>query len=110
MRDFRRARRMGICPVLAVLLVLPAIVFAGTRSAVAATANTLTVKGSEYTFKLSGSPKAGWTEITFDDVGTEFHMMAVIPLKKGVTKKQVEAAANSNDNAAFNKIAGKGQA
>jgi hypothetical protein len=36
-------------------------------------------------------------------------MMAIIPLKKGVTLKQVKTAAASDDDSAFDAIAGKGQ-
>src|SRR5438093_2248901 len=88
----RRALGTGIRAALAALLAVPALLVA-VPPAAAASSNTLTVKAGEYTYKLSGSPKAGWTQVTFDNVGVEYHMMAVFPLKKGVTKKQLQAAA-----------------
>jgi hypothetical protein len=76
-------------------------------SAGAAGSNTLTVKAGEYTYKLSGSPKAGWTQINFQNGGVEYHMMAVFSLKKGVTVAQVKQAVLSNDPSAGDAIAGK---
>jgi hypothetical protein len=67
------------------------------------------VKAGEYTYKLSGSPKAGWTQINFQNDGNEYHMMAVFSLKKGVTVAQIKTAAASQDQSAFDPIAGKGQ-
>ena len=78
-------------------------------SAGAAGSNTLTVKAGEYTYKLSGSPKAGWTQINFQNDGNEYHMMAVFSLKKGVTVAQIKKAAASQDQSAFDPLAGKGQ-
>ncbi len=46
---------------------------------------------------MGGSPKSGWTQITFQNGGTEYHMMAVLSLKKGVTVAQVKEAAVSSD-------------
>ncbi len=79
-------------------------------SAGAAGSNTFTVKAGEYTYKLSGSPKSGWTQINFQNDGLEYHMMVVVPLKKGVTLAQVKKAALSEDDSAFGAIAGKGEA
>ncbi len=76
-----------------------------TSGAGAAGSNTLTVKAGEYTYQLKGSPKAGWTQIDFDNAGVENHMMAVFELKKGVTSAQLKKAILSNDDAAFGKIA-----
>ncbi|MEX1006856.1 MAG: hypothetical protein WD271_03325 [Acidimicrobiia bacterium] len=75
----------------------------------AAGSNTLTVKAGEYTYKVSGSPKAGWTEVEFDNPGLEFHMLGMVQLKKGVTVKQLKAALLSDDENAGNKlVAGDG--
>ena len=86
------------------LLVVPATIGAAVSSAGAAGSNSLTVKAGEYGYKLSGSPKAGWTQITFDNAGVEDHMMAVVALKPGVTVKQLKAAALSSNGSAFEKI------
>ena len=43
------------------LLIVPATIGAAVSSAGAAGSNSLTVKAGEYVYKLSGSPKAGWT-------------------------------------------------
>jgi hypothetical protein len=107
--ELRRARRLALRTALVSTLALPVALFAGAHPVGAASSNGLTVKASEYVYKLSGSPKSGWTQITFDNVGTEYHMMAVQPLKKGVTKQQLKAAIVANDDKAFAKIAGKGQ-
>jgi hypothetical protein len=92
------------------LLVVPAMVGASAPAAGAAGSNTLTVTAGEYAYQLKGSPKQGWTTIAFKNAGGELHMMAVVRLKPGVTAKQLKAAALSNDQAAFAKIAvGDGQ-
>jgi hypothetical protein len=91
---------------MAALLVVPAtLASASSTAAGAAGSNTLTVKAGEYVYKLSGSPKAGWIQINFDNPGVEDHMMAVVALKPGTTVKQLKAAALSSDQNAFQKIA-----
>jgi hypothetical protein len=70
--------------------------------------NSLAVKASEYTYQFKGHPKAGWTEIDFQNAGVENHMMEVVQLKPGVTAKQLKAAALSEDQSAFEKIAAPG--
>jgi hypothetical protein len=90
------------------LLVVPATIGAAVSTAGAAGSNTLTVKAGEYVYKLSGSPKSGWTQINFDNAGVEDHMMAVVALKPGVTVKQLKAAATSSDQNAFEKVAAPG--
>ena len=77
-------------------------------TASAAGSNTLTVKAGEYVYQLKGSPKAGWTQINFDNSGVENHMMAFFKLKKGVTPAQLKKAILSNDDAEFGKIAAPG--
>ena len=86
------------------LLIVPATIGAAVSSAGAAGSNTLTVKAGEYVYKLSGSPKAGWTQVNFDNAGVENHMMAVFELKPGVTAKQLKTAALSQDQSALGKI------
>jgi hypothetical protein len=70
----------------------------------AAGSNTLSVKAGEYTYVLKGSPKAGWTQIDFDNAGVEDHMMAVFKLKKGTTAAQLKKALLSSDQSALEKI------
>jgi hypothetical protein len=73
----------------------------GMAPAAAAGSNNLDVKASEYVFKVSGKPKAGNVQITFSNVGTELHMFALSEINPGVTVKQVEDAASSQDQNAF---------
>jgi len=87
------------------LAIVPSTIGVAVTSAGAAGSNSLTVKAGEYVYKLSGSAKAGWTKINFDNAGVEDHMMAVVQLKPGVTVKQLKAAALSQDQSAFEKIA-----
>jgi hypothetical protein len=101
----RRIRRAA----LAALAAVPVLLLS-TAHATAASSNTMTVQAGEYVYKLSGSPKAGWVTINFDNKGVEHHMMAVVAIKKGVTAKQLVAAAASQTDAAFAKVAkGDGQ-
>jgi hypothetical protein len=88
------------------LLVVPATIGVAASAASASGSNTLTVKAGEYVYLLKGSPKAGWTQINFDNAGVEDHMMAAFKLKKGVTAAQVKKALLSNDDAATTKIMG----
>jgi hypothetical protein len=62
------------------------------------------VKAGEYVYKLKGALKSGWTQVNFDNAGVEDHMMAVVKLRKGVTAKQLKAAALSSDQSAFEKV------
>ena len=104
----RRSRVARLWAALAALVVVPATLAVSTSAAGAAGSNTLTVKAGEYTYVLKGSPKAGWTQINFDNAGVENHMMVVFKLKKGVTPAQLKKAILSNDDAAFGKIAAGG--
>ncbi len=74
----------------------------------AAGSNTLTVKAGEYTYQLKGSPKAGWTQVNFDNAGVENHMMVGFHLKKGTTPAAFKKALLSQGDAAFKKIAPPG--
>ena len=67
--------------------------------------NTLEVQAGEYAYTVKGNPHSGWVTIKFDNLGQENHMLAVVQVKPNVTAKQVKAAAISNDDAAFKKIA-----
>lgn len=108
-RSRPRARRNRARAALAALAAVPVLLLAAPHAG-AAGSNSTTVTAGEYTYKLSGSPKAGWVTINFDNKGVEYHMMAMVALKKGVTAKKLVAAASSQDNAAFAKIAkGDGQ-
>ena len=62
-----------------------AVAASGAPTADAAATNTLTVSAGEYAYKLSGNPQPGWVNIQFENGGVEYHMMAVVALKKGVT-------------------------
>ena len=88
----RRSRAARFWAALAALIVVPATLAVSTSSAGAAGSNTLTVKAGEYTYQLKGSPKAGWTQINFDNAGVEDHMMVVLKLKKGATSAQFKKA------------------
>jgi hypothetical protein len=90
---------------LAALAVVPATLAVSTGGAAAAGSNTLTVKAGEYAYQLKGSPKAGLTQIDFDNAGVEDHMMAVFKLKKGTTAAQLKKAISSDDDKAFEAIA-----
>jgi len=105
----RKRRIASLAATVAIGLATVGVSAAIAPSAGAAGSNTLTVQAGEYTYKLSGSPKAGWTQITFQNDGNEYHMMAVLPLKKGVTLAQVKKAATSDDDSAFEAISGTGQ-
>ena len=90
-------------------LAAAAAVTAGTfgataPSASAAGSNNLNVKAGEYTYKVSGSPKSGWTQINFSNPGVEYHMLGIVQLKKGVTTKQLKAAFASEDEGAADKL------
>jgi len=104
----RRSSVARIWAALAALVVVPATLAVSTSSAGAAGSNTLTVKAGEYTYQLKGSPKAGWTEITFENSGVEDHMLAMFKLKKGTTNAQLKKAVLSNDQSALEKIAAPG--
>jgi hypothetical protein len=104
----RRSRVARLWAALAALVVVPATLAVSTSSAGAAGSNTLTVKAGEYTYVMKGSPKAGWTQIDFDNAGVEDHMMAVFKLKKGTTTAQLKKALLSSDESAVGKIAAPG--
>ena len=104
-------RRSGVARLwaaLAALVVVPATLAVSTSGAGAAGSNTLTVKAGEYTYQLKGSPKAGWTQINFDNAGVEDHMMVVFRLKKGTTNAQLKKALRVDRPTAFEKIAAPG--
>jgi uncharacterized cupredoxin-like copper-binding protein len=101
----RRSRVARLWAALAALVVVvPATLAVSTSGAGAAGSNTLTVKAGEFTYVLKGSPKAGWTQINFDNAGVEDHMMAVFRLKKGTTNAQFKKALASPDGSGLEKI------
>jgi hypothetical protein len=100
-----RRSRVAWLFVALVALVVPATFAVSTSAAGAASSNTLTVKAGEYTYILSGKPKAGWVQFNFDNTGVEDHMMAVFKLKKGTKPAQLKQAIASSDDSAFNAIA-----
>ena len=104
----RRSRAARLWAALAALVVVPATLAVSTGGAGAAGSNTLTVKAGEYTYVLKGSPKAGWTQINFQNAGVEDHMLAIFKLKKGTTPAQLKQAVTSADQSALGKIAAPG--
>jgi hypothetical protein len=104
----RRSRVARLWAALAALVVVPATLAVSSSSAGAAGSNTLTVKAGEYTYILSGAPKAGWTEIKFQNTGVEDHMLAMFKLKPGTTTAQLKKAVLSSDQNAFQAIAAPG--
>jgi hypothetical protein len=76
----------------------------GAPTASAAGSNNVNVKAGEYTYKVSGSPKSGWTQINFSNSGVEYHMLAMAQLKKNVTLKQLKAAIATEDESDENKL------
>jgi hypothetical protein len=104
----RRSRGVRFWVAMMALAIVPATIGVAVTSAGAAGSNSLNVKAGEYLYKLSGSPKAGWTQVNFDNPGVEDHMMAVVELKPGVTVKQLKAAALSQDQDSFEKIVAPG--
>lgn len=104
----RRSRVVRLFVALAALVAIPATLALSTGSAAAAGSNTLTIKAGEYTYVLKGSPRAGWTQINFENAGVEDHMMAVFRLKKGTTTAQLKKAVLSADQSALEKLAAPG--
>jgi hypothetical protein len=105
LRHVRVARsRLAIVAVASVAMLVAMV----SGVAGAAGSNSLAVKASEYTYQFKGHPKSGWTEIDFQNSGVENHMMEIVQLKPGVTAKQLKAAALSEDQSAFEKIAAPG--
>ncbi len=104
----RRSRVARLWAALAAIVVIPATLAVSTSGAGAAGSNTLTVKAGEYTYVLKGSPKAGWTKITFEDAGVEDHMMAMFKLKPGTTAAKLKTALFSSDQNALQKITAPG--
>jgi hypothetical protein len=107
---YSRARRFGVASIVAGLVAAASLFVVGAPTAQAASTNTLTVTAGEYAYRLSGKPQPGWVTIQFKNGGVEYHMMAVVLLKKGVTAAQLKKAAIAQDDASFAKIAqGDGQ-
>ena len=100
-------RRAVLAAGAAGVLATSMVVGTGVGNAGAADANKLTVTAGEYTYKFSGKPKPGNVEIEFDNAGVEIHMMAIIGLKPGVTKKQLEGASLSDGSSALEKLLSK---
>ena len=104
----RRARITRLWAGLAALTVATATIGLSAPAAGASGSNTLTIKAGEYVYLLKGNPKAGWTQINFQNAGVENHMVAMVALKKGVTAAQLKAVAVAQDDAGFAKIAAPG--
>lgn len=91
MRNHSTLTRLGAAIALCVASVGFAAASASPAGA-AAGSNSLTVTAHEYSYGLSGAPKAGWTRLTFENRGARFHQLLVVPLKPGVTRAQVQQA------------------
>jgi hypothetical protein len=93
-----------VVALVATIVASAALLVGVVPTADAASTNTLTVSAGEYVYKLSGNPQPGWVNIQFKNGGVEYHMMAVVALKDGVTAAQLKKAALSDGDAAFGKI------
>lgn len=105
MTNHPRARRLGIASIVVAIAAATTFLVGVVPSADAASSNTLTITAGEYAYKLSGKPQSGWVTMQFKNAGVEYHMVAVVALKKGVTAAQLKKAALSQDDAAFGKVA-----
>ncbi|MFN8025061.1 MAG: hypothetical protein U0W40_01525 [Acidimicrobiia bacterium] len=70
----------------------------------AASGNNLNVVAGEYVYQLKGSPKPGWVTITFENKGTEMHMLALAAFKPGTTVADLKEAASAQDDTKYNSI------
>jgi hypothetical protein len=104
----RRSRAARLWAALVAVVVVPVTLAVSTTGAAAAGSNTLTVKAGEYTYILSGSPKAGWVQMNFKNIGVEDHMIDMFKLKPGTTSAQLKTAVLSSDQNAFQAIAPPG--
>jgi hypothetical protein len=102
-RITRRALRLVSSSAVAVAL-CAAVFVSSPVSAGAASSNKLTITASEYLFKISGSPQPGNVQLTFQNSGVDYHMLAIFQLKKGVTQKQLDTALMSDDQSAAQKL------
>jgi hypothetical protein len=87
--------------VLSVCIVAAGLTAAGAPAAHAVGSNDLNVTAREYSYDVSGKPKAGLTKINFENSGSDYHVFAIVLLKPGVTKKQLKAALVSTDDNAM---------
>jgi hypothetical protein len=97
---FRRTAAR-ISAVLTVCIVTAGLAAAGAPAAHAAGSNDLNVTAREYSYEVSGKPKAGLTRINFENSGNEYHVFLMVLLKPEVTKKQLKAALVSTDDGAL---------
>jgi hypothetical protein len=82
-------------------MVTAGLAAAGAPAAHAAGSNDLNVTAREYSYDVSGKPKAGLTRINFENSGDDYHVFLMVLLKPEVTKKQVKAALSSTDDNAL---------
>ena len=97
-------RLIGALVALLACVAVPAAVIGSSTPAEAAGSNTLTVTAGEYAYTLKGSLSAGNVQLDFVNGGVEYHMMAMVRLKSGVTAAQLKKAALSNSDKTFGKI------
>jgi hypothetical protein len=90
-----------VSAVLTVGILSAALAAAGAPAAEAAGSNDLDVTAREYSFEVSGKPKAGLTRINFENSGDDYHLLLMVLLKPEVTKKQLKAALISTDENAL---------
>jgi hypothetical protein len=86
-----------VAAVLTVCIVASGLTAAGAPAAHAAGSNDLNVTAREYSYDVSGKPKAGLTKINFENSGSDYHEFTIVHLKPGVTKKQLQDALMSSD-------------
>ena len=93
-RTITRARAFAA---LVVLVAAACVTTLGMRPGGAASGNTLNITAGEYVYQLKGSPKPGWVTMNFKNAGVEYHMLAILALKPGVTTAQLKQAVLSED-------------
>jgi hypothetical protein len=90
-----------VASVLTLCIVASGLTVAGAPAAHAAGSNDLNVTAREYSYNVSGKPKAGLTKINFENSGSDYHEFTIVHLKPGITKKQLQAALTSSDQNAL---------
>lgn len=66
--------------------------------------NVLRFIEDEYSYEIDGEVDAGTVTFDVDNIGDEFHMVALCPLKAGKTVADVQTAAQAEDESAFGEV------
>lgn len=69
-----------------------------------AEANTIAIDMTEYAFAIAGELKAGTSTVSIKNSGAEMHMVSFALLKEGKTLADVQAAVQSDDEAAYDSV------